>query len=412
MNKNILRRLPAYSAILLGAAAYSLSGSAAAQEAQTTAVRTSVPMVELTPAKPLKAWEVGIGLHGMYLTRFGVIDFRTNDKAGYSIETSKKDALFGGELYLARELTPHLALDLQGILDYTKDPIRGGTQDRLLGMAGAGLQWRLGRYFGKGYIDPFLRAGVNYMYKNFTIHYNGLEEYEKKQLGWDLKNDYAKGNEDRNHLVPVSLGAGVNMWVNDKIGIGLQGDYLVMTHGNVPNTWQGAVRVMWRIGGSSFKPAPAVEYVERVVEKVIEKVIEKPVEITKIVEAPAKAQLSALFENVYFDFDKAEITERSYATLDDIATIMKTYSDKKYLIIGCTDAKGSQAYNQGLSERRAKAVVDALIERGVPAQILKHRGLGKAIAYAKPGSSNDIREGDRKILVEVITNNAYWETLR
>ena len=59
-------------------------------------------------------------------------------------------------------------------LDYSSDPVRNGKESRWLGMAGIGLQWRLGEYLHSNYIDPFLRMGANYMYKNFKINYKGM----------------------------------------------------------------------------------------------------------------------------------------------------------------------------------------------------------------------------------------------
>ena len=66
----------------------------------------------------------------------------------------------------------------------------------------------------------------------------------------------------------------------------------------------------------------------------------------------------------------------------------------------------------GLSRRRADAVVNALLQKGVPEEMLKSRGVGKKISYASQDASNEIREGDRKIIVEIITNMDYWNHLR
>lgn len=352
-----------------------------------------------------KAWEIGIGTTGLQLTRFNVINFQANSKGGYTIDTSKRDLLFGGHLYVARELNSHFYLDLQGILDYSSDPVRNGHESRWVGMAGLGLQWRLGEYFHSPYIDPFLRMGVNYMYKNFTLAYNGLEEFNNEEMGWNLTNDFNKEGDDKNHLVPFSLGAGINMWLNSRFGIGLEVDYLFMPYKQVANTWQGAVRLMWRIGGKPEQGKNTVQYIE----KIVEKVVEKPVIVEKTVEVSTQEHtLCDLFNTIHFDYDKANITARTSAVIDEIAQIMKANVDKKYLITGCTDAKGSSQYNLKLAERRAKVVLDALVERGVPAEQLKSRGIGKNISYASSSASNEIREGDRKIMVEIITNMAYW----
>ena len=61
---------------------------------------------------------------------------------------------------------------------------------------------------------------------------------------------------------------------------------------------------------------------------------------------------------------------------------MLTDTSKKYLITGCTDAKGSSQYNMDLSQKRADAVVNALIKQGVPNKMLKAKGVGAKISYA------------------------------
>lgn len=352
-----------------------------------------------------KAWEIGIGVNGLQMTRFNVIHFQTNPQGGYHIDTSKKDMLFGGHLYVARELNSFFYLDFQGMLDYSSDPVRNGHESRWVGMAGLGLQWRLGEYFHSKYIDPFFRAGVNYMYKNFRINYNGLEEHDLEQMKWNFSNDYNKEGNDKHHLIPLSVGAGVNMWLNDRAGIGLQAEYLIMPYKQIANSWNGTIRVMWRIGGKSKKPKPQIQYVE----KVVERIVEKPVVTEKIVQVPSTDdRLCELFNHIYFDFDKADITADSAETLDKIAQIMKNDTQKMYLITGCTDAKGSFQYNMALSQRRANAVVEALIQRGVPSKNLKARGLGKRISYIPAHSPNNTRKGDRKIIIETITNMDYW----
>ena len=97
----------------------------------------------------------------------------------------------------------------------------------------------------------------------------------------------------------------------------------------------------------------------------------------QIVETPSQPNvLCDLFNNIYFEFDKTEITPKAATIIDEIAQIMLTDTSKKYLITGCTDAKGSSQYNMELSQKRADAVVNALIKKGVPNKMLKAKGVG------------------------------------
>jgi outer membrane protein OmpA-like peptidoglycan-associated protein len=74
------------------------------------------------------------------------------------------------------------------------------------------------------------------------------------------------------------------------------------------------------------------------------------------------------------------LTAASEKTLDRLAGLLKSYPDARFLITGYTDARGSSAYNTDLSNRRAKRVYEALLERGVPAAMQTgkhHPGCGR-----------------------------------
>lgn len=357
-----------------------------------------------------RAWEVGIGGS---VFQFSRIDFTNFTKAEdyYRFNLQIRHNVIGPNLYIARELSPHIYLDLQGTAGLTKQYIGNNEKLRTLYMVGPGLQWRLGEYFESKYIDPFFRVGASFMQKNFDMRYRGIEGTLPEEMSWIFENIYNKHGKDRDQLIPISLGFGVNGWLNDRFGIGLQGDYLYMPYKDVANSLQGTVRLIWRMGGRSKKAAPAVEYVQ--VDRVVEA---PPITVEKIVEVevPAKAQLSyeqnlcELFNSIYFAFDKSDIRPQSEPVLDKIAEILKLDTARKYLIIGHTDIRGSESYNIALSRRRAAAVLHALEQRGVPMDMLKSRGVGKKISYAEYKASHEIREGDRKVTVEIITNMDYW----
>lgn len=356
-----------------------------------------------------RAWEFGVGGSALHMTRMSVLDF-TNKTAngGYGIDVNKRDVLFGGNIYLARQLSRYFFLDLQGTVGYAQDPIKGGKEDRFLYMGGIGLQWRLGEYFESKYIDPFFRVGGNYMYKTFNQFYNGTEQFNGTQMAWNFDLDHNKSGADLKQLFPVAFGTGVNMWMSDKVGIGLQADYLYMPHANVANIWQGTARLIFRFCGESKRPKPEYRTVEKIVER--ERIVEKHIP-APIVEVP-ESNLCELFNYVYFEFDKSDITAESLPIVDQIADILKQDLTRKYLIIGYTDSRGSERYNIGLSERRAKALVDALLERGIPKDMLKSRGVGKKISYVAPSAPDNTRRGDRKVTIERVINMDYWEYLK
>lgn len=83
-------------------------------------------------------------------------------------------------------------------------------------------------------------------------------------------------------------------------------------------------------------------------------------------------------KGVWFAFDSAEITADSAKVLDEVALIFKRYPNLVAEMAGHTCSVGTDEYNQGLSERRANAVRDYLISKGVAAKQLTAKGYGEA----------------------------------
>jgi len=70
---------------------------------------------------------------------------------------------------------------------------------------------------------------------------------------------------------------------------------------------------------------------------------------------------------VYFGFDKSNLTDTAVSTIEEVVAAVRQMGTMALSVVGHADRAGSVEYNQGLSERRARRVADALIERGVPA---------------------------------------------
>jgi len=68
---------------------------------------------------------------------------------------------------------------------------------------------------------------------------------------------------------------------------------------------------------------------------------------------------------VYFDTEKSDIKGASATTLDKLAGIFNEYPKSVILVEGHTDSAGADTYNMGLSQRRAQAVTDYLVNKGV-----------------------------------------------
>jgi outer membrane protein OmpA-like peptidoglycan-associated protein len=105
---------------------------------------------------------------------------------------------------------------------------------------------------------------------------------------------------------------------------------------------------------------------------------EKLAELDAVVEA---AKLPKLDFPIYFEYDSADIATPSLATLDQLGTALASADLKgmSYLVNGHTDAKGSDAYNQSLSERRAETVAAYLARHhGIDPAKLKPFGYGES----------------------------------
>ncbi len=356
-----------------------------------------------------KAWEIGAGGTLINWNRVALTSLKSTAK-GYDYNLDINHLIAGPQVYLAREMNPWLYLDFQGSLGIEKN--RLSNELHLLGLAGLGAQFRFTPFFESKYIEPYLRVGLNYMYKNFSSLSSGTFDPNavKGNASWSSNDTWnPNGNDaDKTHAFPVAFGAGVNAWLTNSWGLGLQGDYMLQTQKGMANFAQVFLRVMYRIGGEDKRPKPRVELVERIVEVPVDRIVEKKV----YVERPNDDVLYDLLRNVNFEFDRYVLTPSSEEILDKIAVVLKRYEGKRFLLTGLTDAWGSESYNYALSRKRAKTVKEALIKRGIPATALKARGGGKRIAALPRKASNEARQGDRKVMIEIIYSDAYWDSLK
>jgi outer membrane protein OmpA-like peptidoglycan-associated protein len=92
---------------------------------------------------------------------------------------------------------------------------------------------------------------------------------------------------------------------------------------------------------------------------------------------------------ILFDSGKSTFQQGTYTVLQSITAILKEYPNSKFQIEGHCDSDGSNELNQTLSENRAHAVVNYLIENGIAEDRLKHTGFGET----KPIASNKTAKG-------------------
>ena len=121
--------------------------------------------------------------------------------------------------------------------------------------------------------------------------------------------------------------------------------------------------------------------------------------------AKPAAQKVTYAADTFFDFDKYVIKPEGKAKLDDLVGKTKGIALEVIIAVGHTDSIGTEAYNQGLSERRANAVKDYLVSKGIEKNRVYTEGKGEK----QPIASNSTAEGrakNRRTEIEVVGTRA------
>jgi len=118
-----------------------------------------------------------------------------------------------------------------------------------------------------------------------------------------------------------------------------------------------------------------------------------------------------LKSDVLFNFNKATLKPEGQQALDQLYTQLANLDPKdgSVVVLGFTDRIGSDAYNQTLSEKRAQSVVDYLVSKGIPADKVSARGMGKSNPVTGSTCDNvkpraaliDCLAPDRRVEIEV-----------
>ncbi len=104
---------------------------------------------------------------------------------------------------------------------------------------------------------------------------------------------------------------------------------------------------------------------------------------------PVEVGLTVRLDHIYFDFDKTTLKKESFAELTRVLEFLNSNPTVEIEIAGHTDSRGSEEYNQRLSQGRTQAVVDYLISQGINPDRLKAVGYGES----RPVDSNETEEG-------------------
>jgi outer membrane protein OmpA-like peptidoglycan-associated protein len=108
-------------------------------------------------------------------------------------------------------------------------------------------------------------------------------------------------------------------------------------------------------------------------------------------------------EKVLFGYDQSDLSAQAKTNLTKLANVLKKYPDTNIEVLGHTDDKGTDQYNQGLSERRAIAASNYLKSQGIVSSRLTTRGLGES--DPKVANDTDANRAENRRVEFVITAN-------
>lgn len=170
------------------------------------------------------------------------------------------------------------------------------------------------------------------------------------------------------------------------------------------NTALGAV-----IGAAVGGAAGAV--IGRQMDKQAEE-IKNNVPNAEVIHKPGEEGIIINFNSgVLFDFNKANLTQASIKSIEELATVLKKYPDTDVLIEGHTDSKGSDDYNLSLSEQRAASVSNYLREKNINPNRLRTVGYGEKQPVAS-NETDDGRSQNRRVTFVITANEKMKEEAR
>jgi len=197
---------------------------------------------------------------------------------------------------------------------------------------------------------------------------------------------------DGTKLLPAGrLGAGIEYALSERVALGLEYNANVLPDkwnskkGKNDNMdWQQNLLVGVKIAlGKTRKHITIEEPVQPVVEP--EPVVEQPKPVVKPEPKPVVVETKTVVETVpdmpevkvYFAANSSTLTPAEAEKLQPVVDYLKKYADKNVVISGYASTDGQKAYNQRLSNRRAKAVEKWLIDNGIDASRIKAEGKGE-----------------------------------
>ncbi len=243
-------------------------------------------------------------------------------------------------------------------------------------------------------IIPFAKAGVGY-------------EYTGEPVEPDPNGTFA------------DLGAGVNIPLAQHVRLKLEAIYILkQSHHRGINNLLLNVGINFAFGKKSpsyftaevIEEKPVVqekEVVELAKAAVVVKVVEKPktVVVVPVIAETTQNANATVFKNldVKFNFDSFKVKSSDDTKIQVFVDYMNANKNYDATIIGHTDSKGSKAYNQTLSQNRAKAVKSVMVKKGIDTHRLTTLGMGES-KPVRTNSTKDGRSQNRRVEAQINKN--------
>lgn len=218
-------------------------------------------------------------------------------------------------------------------------------------------------------------------------------------------------------MTALNFGAGAKLWMADNVAIrlDLRDNMVTEVFQETRHNVNATVGLVLALGGKT-KPTPVrvAQTEPKPAQKVVIVMAEEPepkvVEKVKVLAAEPKIEEKIIilaFEDVHFDFDQATLNKEAKEILKNSVRILNENPKANVRVAGYTSAAGSEKYNQTLSEKRAKAVEEYLIQEGVVSpQRLSTIGYGQTRPAEYEAAPKDIyskaAKANMRVLFEII----------
>ena len=246
-------------------------------------------------------------------------------------------------------------------------------------------------YPGMGGLDIFCASQVNdstYKVNNMMAPVNSNADDFGITFAPELYRGYFSSNRNDargwDHIYSFYLPETVHMlrgWLYEKDGYELTGGVIHMI-GNDGS--KSSIGVM-NDGSYSVRVTPGVEYVLLGTCKGYLNAMQEltTTDQTGKVEYQRDFELApihrpVLIDNIFYEFDKATLSPESTASLDELVTLLENNPNVTIELGSHCDFRGSDKYNEKLSQKRAESVVNYLIEQGIDAERLTAKGYGES----------------------------------